>query len=193
MIDELAKTHLHERHRQARESFVEKLEGLSEYDVRRPMSRTGTNLLGLVKHLTLYEAAYFGAVFGRPYPEQPLPAIDGRFRNRDYMWVTEHEPRSDVMAAYQRACQHADVTIEALPIDSPGHVSWWSSDVTLFIVLVHMLTETNRHLGHADMIREEIDGAIGASSVLPTAVEEADWATHRTMIEAAACAAQQNT
>lgn len=193
MTDEPEKTHLLERHRQARESIVDKLEGLNEYDVRRPMSRTGTNLLGLVKHLTLYEAAYFGAVFGRPYPEQPLPALDGRFHNRDYMWVNEQEPRSDVMAAYQRACTHADVTIETLPIDAPGHVPWWRSDVTLFNVLVHMLIETNRHLGHADMIREEIDGAVGESSVPPTANEEADWAAHRSLIERAARAAQQNT
>ncbi len=193
MIDEVAKTHLHERHQQARESFVNKLEGLSEYDVRRPMSRTGTNLLGLVKHLTLYEAAYFGVVFDRPYPEQPLPALDGRFRNRDYMWVTEHEQRADIMDAYERACRHADVTIETLPIDAPGHVPWWNSGVTLLIVLVHMLIETNRHLGHADTIREEIDGAVGASTVPPTAVEEADWATHRAMIDAAARAARQNT
>jgi hypothetical protein len=186
VIDESVKAHLHERHRHAREQFVTKLEGLSEYDVRRPMSRTGTNLLGLMKHLTLYEAAYFGHVFGRPYPEQPVPTLEGDFRNRDFMWVTEHEARADVMAAYQRACLHADATIESLPIDAAGHVSWWRSDVSLLTVLVHMLMETSQHLGHADIIREAMDGAVGANTVPLTTTEEAGWAAHRAMVEAAA-------
>lgn len=191
MSDDVVKAHLHERHQRARESFVHKLAGLSEYDVRRPMTRTGTNLLGLARHLTLYEAAYFGAVFDRPYPEQPLPTLDGRFRNRDHLWVTEHEHRAEIMAAYDRACRHADVTIETLPLDAPGHVPWWESDVTLLVVLVHMLTETTQHLGHADVIREELDGAVGASTVPATTADQSDWATHRDLIEAAARAAQQ--
>ncbi|GAB3550663.1 DinB family protein [Arthrobacter tumbae] len=186
MIDGAAKAHLHERHRDVREQLVEKLKGLSEYDVRRPMSRTGTNLLGLIKHLALYEAAYFGHTFGRPFPEQPIPTLDGNFRNRDFMWVTEHENRDDIMAAYQRACQHADTTIESLPIDAIGHVSWWHSDVTLFNVLLHMLVETSQHLGHADIIREGIDGTAGASTEPLSAAEQNEWATHWTMIETAA-------
>ena len=56
----------------ARDALLWKLEGLSEYDVRRPMTATGTNLLGLVKHLTGAEAAYFGAAFGRPVAAPPL-------------------------------------------------------------------------------------------------------------------------
>jgi hypothetical protein len=186
VIDESAKAHLHERHRHAREQFVKKLEGLSEYDVRRPMSRTGTNLLGLMKHLTLYEAAYFGHVFGRPYPGQPVPTLDGDFRNRDFMWVTEHEARADIMAAYQRACLHADATIESLPLDAAGHASWWHSDVSLFTVLVHMLIETSQHLGHADIIREAMDGAVGANTAPLTLTEKVDWAEHRAMVETAA-------
>jgi uncharacterized damage-inducible protein DinB len=185
-MDESAKTQLHERHRQAREQFAKKLEGLSEYDVRRPMSRTGTNLLGLVKHLTLYEAAYFGLVFGRPYPEQPVPTLEGGFRNRDFMYATEHEAREDVMAAYRRACLHADATIESLTLDATGHVSWWGSDVSLFSVLVHMLLETTQHLGHADIIREALDGAVGATTTPPSTSADAEWATHRTMVETAA-------
>ncbi|MFJ6280498.1 DinB family protein [Arthrobacter subterraneus] len=177
MIDESAKAHLHERHQNAREQFVEKLNGLNEYDVRRPMTPTGTNLLGLIKHLSLYEAAYFGHAFGRPYPEQPVPSLDGQFRNRDFMWATENETRDEIMTAYQRACRHADTTIESLPIDAIGHVSWWHSDVTLFAVLVHMLTETSQHLGHADIIRETLDGVAG---------EDVEWTTHRARIETAA-------
>lgn len=190
MTDDVLKRHLHERLQEARHAFVDKLEGLGDYDVRRPMSRTGTNLLGLVRHLTLYEAGYFGTSFGRPYPGQPLPAADGNFRNRDYMWVPAHEQRADIMAEYEHVCRHADATIEGLPLDAPGHVTWWDADVPLFDVLVHMLVETNRHLGHADMIREELDGAVGSRTVPPTASEASEWAAHRAMIEAVALGAQ---
>ncbi len=125
MIDEFAKEYLHDDLRWARTCLLAKLDGLSEYDVRRPLTRTGTNLLGLVKHLTLGEARYFGAIFDRPYPD-PIPTFDDPgFDNRDHMWVTERESRTDIITAYQRACVHADATIEALPIDAPGYVPWW--------------------------------------------------------------------
>jgi Protein of unknown function (DUF664) len=102
------------------------------------------------------------------------------------MWVTEHEARADIMAAYQRACLHADATIESLPIGAAGHVSWWRSDVSLFTVLVHMLIETSQHLGHADIIREAMDGAVGANTAPLTTSEKVDWAQHRGMVETAA-------
>jgi len=125
MMDGFAKKYLHDDLREARTGLVGKIHGLPEYDVRRPLTRTGTNLLGLVKHLTLSEARYFGAIFNRPYPE-PIPTFDDpRFENRDHMWVTERESRADIVIAYQRACKHADETIEALPIDAPGYVPWW--------------------------------------------------------------------
>lgn len=152
---------------------VKKFEGLSENDGSHEPNRNKPSRLD--KHLTLYEAAYFGHVCGRPYPEQAVPTLDGDFRDRDFMWVTEHEARADIMAAYQRACLHADATIESLPIDAAGHVSWWRSDVSLFTVLVHMLTETSQHLGHADIIREAMDGAVGANTAPLTKTEEVDW------------------
>ena len=144
---------------------------------------TGTNLLGLVKHLALSEARYFGEIFGRPYPT-PIPSFDDpSFDNRDYLWVRPEESRADILDAYTRACQHADTTIDALPIDAPGHVPWWPSpDVKLFNVLVHLLNETNRHLGHADVIREELDGALGSSPTPSTT----DWCAHRATVEQAA-------
>ena len=59
----------------ARDALVWKLDGLSEYDIRRPMTPTGTNLLGLVKHCAGTELGYFGFVFGRP-ADEPTPWID---------------------------------------------------------------------------------------------------------------------
>ncbi|MDX6280698.1 MAG: hypothetical protein QOH03_1769, partial [Kribbellaceae bacterium] len=69
MIDDGAKEFLHGELRDLRAAVVWKLDGLSEYDVRRPLTTTATNLLGLVKHLALYESRYFGEVFDRPFPE----------------------------------------------------------------------------------------------------------------------------
>jgi hypothetical protein len=191
MIDEFAKEYLHDNLRWARTDLLGKLDGLAEYDVRRPLTRTGTNLLGLVKHLTLCEARYFGAIFDRPYPH-PVPTFDDPgFDNRDHLWVTEHESRTDVVTGYQRACAHADATIGELPIDAPGHVPWWPRpDVLLFNVMVHVVAETNRHLGHADLLREELDGALGSDPTPSSPEDAADRARHRARVAQAARAAR---
>ena len=76
----------------AREALLWKLDGLSEYDVRRPMAPTGTNLLGLVKHVASVEAGYFGDTFGRPFDE-PLPWIDEDAEPNADMWATADESR----------------------------------------------------------------------------------------------------
>lgn len=78
------------------------------------------------------------------------------------MWVPSDETREQVVAGYRDACRHADDTIEALPIDAVGHVPWWrDADVQLVGVLAHMPAETRRHLGHMDLIREQLDGRVG--------------------------------
>ncbi len=118
---------------------------------------------------------------------------DPGFANRDHLWVTEQESRADIIDGYERACRHADATIDALPIDAPGFVPWWPQpDVKLFNVMVHVLTETNRHAGHADILREQLDGAVGAGPVA-TSDDEADWAAHRSRIEKAAREAAHST
>ncbi|WP_234423841.1 DinB family protein [Intrasporangium calvum] len=181
-----AKAHLHQCLRWARAEVLPKLDGLDEYDVRRPMTRTGTNLLGLVKHLAFYEATYFGFVFDRPYPE-PLPTVDQGFRNEDLMWVPADESREQVVDDYRRACRHADDTIEALPIDAVGHVPWWgAADVPLFSVLAHMVGETRQHLGHLDIIREQLDGRIGEDVEALSPEQEADFARRWRRTERAA-------
>jgi hypothetical protein len=189
------KADLHHYLRVGREALLWKLEGLSEYDVRRPMTPTATNLLGLVKHVASMEAGYFGEVFGRPFPE-PLPWFaDGAEPNAD-MWATADEAREQIVALYHRACEHADATIEALGLDSPGQVSWWSPehrDVTLHRVLVHMIAETHRHAGHADIVRELIDGDVGLrlgnENMAPGGQEW--WAAYRDQVERAASEAGQ--
>jgi uncharacterized damage-inducible protein DinB len=146
-----------------REVLLWKLDRLSEYDVRRPMVPTGTNLLGLVKHVASVEAGYFGETFGRPF-EEPLPWLDDGAEPNADMWATAEESREQIVGLYHRVWVHSDATIEALPLDAIGHVSWWPPErreVTLHRILVHMIAETHRHAGHADVVRELIDGTVG--------------------------------
>jgi uncharacterized damage-inducible protein DinB len=162
----------------ARDALVWKLDGLSEYDIRRPMTPTGTNLLGLVKHVASVELGYFGEVFGRPSGE-PAPWFDeGAELNAD-MWATPKESRADIVGLYRRAWAHSDATIAALALEAIGTVAWWPEDrreVTLHRILVHVIVDTDRHAGHADIVREMIDGAVGLAdgkSNVPAA--ELDW------------------
>lgn len=146
----------------ARDAIVWKLDGLSEYDARRPLTPTGTNLLGLVKHLAGCELGYFGPTFGRPHGES-LPWTMGEAEPNADMWAHADESREDILGLYRRARAHADATIEALELDAMGHVEWWGDkgDVTLQRIMLHMTAETSRHAGHADIVRELIDGEVG--------------------------------
>jgi hypothetical protein len=191
MIDEFAKEYLHADLRWIREALVWKLDGLSEYDIRRPLTSSGTNLLGLVKHLGTWEARYFGEVFDRPFPE-PLPRWDDAAEYGADLWATEDETREEIIDHYRRVWEHSDETINALDIDAPGHVPWWPRpNVKLFNILVHMLTETNRHAGHADILREKIDGKTGVAAGYsnPQGRDTAFWEDHCAKIERAAKAA----
>jgi hypothetical protein len=148
----------------AREAVLWKLEGLAEYDVRRPMTPTGTNLLGLVKHLAYIELGYFGATFGRPY-DGPQPWLEEDVDPTADLWATAEESPETIVALYRRAWQHADATLHR--------------------VLVHVIAETNRHAGHADIVRELIDGSAG---LRPDAVNLPDvdagwWAGYRERLE----------
>ena len=174
----------------AREAMLWKLEGLSEYDARRPMVPTGTNLLGLVKHVASVEAGYLGETFDRPFDE-PLPWFaDDAEPNAD-MWATADESREQIVGLYRRVWAHSDATIDALALDAIGRVRWWPpdrSEVTLHRILVHMIAETDRHAGHADIVREIIDGAAGLqerNDNMPPA-DQAWWQTFRSRVERAA-------
>ncbi len=163
MSTEDPKLVLHRYLQMAREAVLWKLDGLSERQARTPMVPTGTNLLGLVKHLAGVEYGYLGLVLGRP-PSEPMPWwADDAEPNAD-MWATPDESKESVVALYRRACTHADQSIEQMPLDAVGRVPWWRADrnqPTLHALLVHVIAETNRHAGHADIVRELTDGAVG--------------------------------
>jgi len=190
-----AKSDLHGYLRTAREALLWKLEGLTEYDVRRPLVPTGTNLLGLVKHVASVELGYFGETFGRP-SDIPLPWFEeGAEANAD-MWATPDESREDIVGLYHRVWAHADATIEALPLDAIGHVPHWPkerSEVTLHRILVHVVAETNRHAGHADIVRELIDGSVGLrqnNDNMPSG-DQQWWVEFRERVERAAQQARE--
>ncbi|RKT83482.1 Protein of unknown function [Saccharopolyspora antimicrobica] len=176
-----------------REALLWKLDGLSEYDVRRPLTPTGTNLLGLVKHVASMEAGYFGVVFGRPFPE-PLPWLAEDAELNADMWATADQSREWVVDFYHRTWAHSDATIDALELDAPGRVPWWPADrneATLHRILVHVIAETDRHAGHADIVRELIDGEVGmvnGNENMPPA-DKAWWAEYRARLERVAAEA----
>ena len=181
------KENLHRYLVQAREDLAGKLDGLSEYDARRPLTPTGTNLLGLVKHVAFTHLGYLTDVFGRS-PGLAYPEGD------DDMWAGPGETREDVLGWFRHSCERADETIAALALDAPGYVSWWSPErghVTLQQVLVHLVAEVARHAGHADILRETIDGAAGRRPGDPSLAARTDeeWAAWRDRLEAAARAA----
>ena len=158
------KDDLHRYLRISREAVLWKLDGLPEYDVRRPLVPTGSTLLGVVKHLAGGEFGYLGATFGRPSPDEP--PYDGSDPNSD-MFAFAGESREFITGLYRKAWAHSDATIEALPLDATGHVPWWPAaraEVTLHHVLVRMTDETARHAGQMDIMRELIDGAAGHSA-----------------------------
>ena len=176
--------------RRCRVALLAKLDGLGEYDVRRPMTPTGTNLLGLVKHVAYVQLGYFGEVFGRP-SGRPYPwDAEGAEEDVD-LWAAPDESRDDVVELYWFAAAHADATVEALPLDAVGEVPWWRDErrhPTLHTILVHACVEVARHAGHADVLRELIDGSAGLSPDNTNLPERSadEWAAFRARIEAAA-------
>jgi hypothetical protein len=143
------------------DDLLSKIDGLSEYDVRRPITGTGTNLLGLVQHVGAVVLGYARLPWGRDL-------------GREYMWedtdeepdidlrVLPHVTRDDVL---QLAADARAAMVELLqgPLDLTGQVPWWGPNgrVTVHRVAVHVIAEIARHAGHADILREQIDGQAG--------------------------------
>jgi uncharacterized damage-inducible protein DinB len=139
-----------------RDVILWKLEGLDEEQARRPMTPTGTSLLGVVKHLAWVEYGWFCETFGREMP--PAPDFDA---DPDLDWRIEpDESAADIVAFYGRARTAADQVIDETDLDTLG-TAWFGEQVSMRWVLIHMVEETARHAGHMDIIRELVDGATG--------------------------------
>lgn len=181
---------LHEKLIEVRAALLAAVEGASEYELRRPGTPTGTNLIGLVKHLVGIEHVYLCDSFGRPAPDVLPWNEDGSVWEGGDMWATADESSDEILALYRRACEASDATIAALDIDAPGTVPHWSPETagtTLGYLLVRMVAETAQHAGHAEIVRELSDGRTGSD----TATSATDWATYLARIQEAADAHRQ--
>ncbi len=170
----------------SRAALLAKLDNLSEYDRRRPMTPTGTNLLGLVKHLAGLEYGYLGESFKRPAPERMSWIEDGSIWQGADMWAKPEESTEYITGLYRRACAHSDGTIAALDLEAPGSVAHWPEDrrdTTLGVLLTRMVAETAQHAGHADIIRELIDGKGGPDQ---DDFDEPTWREYIAQVQAAA-------
>jgi uncharacterized damage-inducible protein DinB len=178
---------LHDYLRRGRDSLLLKIDGLSDYDARRPLTPTGTNLLGLVKHVASVQLGYFGETFGRP-AERAVPWLSDDAAPDADMWVPAAESRAEIVDFHHYSAAHSDATIEALELDAAGGVPWWQPEkrrVTLHQILVHVIAETARHAGHTDILREGIDGEVGLRAADPNIPGRSadEWAAYRATIE----------
>jgi uncharacterized damage-inducible protein DinB len=168
----------------SRDALLWKLDGLGERDLRLPRTPTGTNLLGIVRHVANVEIGYFGPTFGREWPEPDHPLV---VTDEDYdadpqadWWVPAEISAADVADFYRAVAAFADATIADLPLDAVGAVAWWPEErreVSLHRIIVHVIADTTRHAGHADILREGIDGAAGLT-VASTNLPEVDWPSY---------------
>jgi len=180
------KEELHRKLKASRTALLSKLDDLSEYDRRRPMTPTGTNLLGLVKHLAGLEYGYLGESFGYPAPERMSWMEDGSIWEGGDMWAKPDESSEYITGLYRRACAHTDGVIAALDLESPGSVKHWPEDrraTTLGVLLIRMVAETAQHAGHADVVRELIDGKGGPDQ---DGIDEATWRAYVSQVQTAA-------
>jgi uncharacterized damage-inducible protein DinB len=186
-METLKEVHLHYL-QNAREAVLWKLEGASDYDVRRPLTPTGTNLLGLVKHLAYVELGYFVSSFGRELPVAS-PFDDEAADPHDDLYATAEESREDIIGLYHLAWAEADRTCAALDLDDEGVVPWWDpprNRVTLGKLLIHVISETNRHLGQIDILREGIDGAAGLRADVSNMPDDYDWSGYLARLQGTA-------
>jgi uncharacterized damage-inducible protein DinB len=163
-----------------RDALLWKLDGLSQRDLRMPRTPTGTNLIGIVKHMANVEIGYFGDTFGRewPTPEERVSEEEFEADPQSDWYATERETCDDIVDLYRRVWRFADATIEELPLDALGRVPWWREDhnpVTLQRIMTHVIVDLARHVGQADILREEIDGAAGLRVEASNLPDQPDW------------------
>ena len=177
------KSALHHYLQSHREVLLWKMEGLSERDLRLPRTPTGTNLIGIVKHMANVEVGYFGGTFDRMWatPEELISEDEFELDSQADWYATETETSDAIIDLYRRVWVFADETIFRLPLDALGHVPWWEearNPVTLERIVVHVISDLTRHVGQADILREQVDGAVGLRQGSFNLPEHQDWAAY---------------
>lgn len=160
--------------RESRRTVLRTLDGLDEYEIRRPMTRTGTNLLGVVKHLVGIEAGYLGFCLGRPF-DTPLPWIDDDEVGHRDMWATADESREYIVGLYRAAYEHTDAVLHDVGFDAPASVPWFPVGMqatTSGALLARVLKDTAMHAGQLQILRELIDGQAGSDKDV---IGDAPW------------------
>lgn len=169
---------------QARDSLVASIDGLSDYDIRRPMTPSGTNLLGLVKHVMGVELGYLGACVGRPAPFTLPWYDDGSVWEGADMWATANETHEHLLELYRKTWRHSDGSFATLSLHTQAIVPWWPDGrraTTFGHLAARVVAETAQHAGHADIIRELIDGRGGSDG--NTIGDSAYWSGYVTKLQ----------
>ncbi len=139
-----------------RDAMLVKLDGLDREQLSRRVVPSRTTLLGLVKHLTLVEEWWFSCVLaGGPEPSEEADDPDSEWL------ITGDDDPEHIVAAYRAACTRSNEIARSVPslaVHGPGP---HRPEISARWILVHMVDETARHAGHADIIRELIDGRTG--------------------------------
>lgn len=146
-----------------RATMVQKAEGITdEQAASSPVEPSTLSMSGLIKHLALVEESWFQSVFtggelGEPWASAPFDEDD------DWEFNSASEDRiSDLIAMYEAACETSrQVVAGADSLDQMSAKDTRRGHVSLRWILLHMIEETARHAGHADLIRERIDGTTG--------------------------------
>jgi uncharacterized damage-inducible protein DinB len=140
-----------------RQTLLDICQGLSEEDLRRPMVPSGTSLLGLIKHLAYVEYGWFQESVANERFDYPFDAQDP---DADFR-IEQGETAEQIFDLYRRACERSRLALEAASLDDLVENPDRSRDYNVRWVVVHMIEETARHAGHADIIREQLDGKAG--------------------------------
>ncbi|MFG1738979.1 DinB family protein [Micromonospora chalcea] len=142
-----------------RATLALKCEGLTDDQLRRQASPPSTlSLLGLVRHMAEVERTWFRRVIAA----EDVPLVWSDSGDFQQAYDARDADVAEAFAAWRREIEHARrIEREAASLDVTGHQARWGEDVSLRLVMLHMLHEYARHNGHADLIREAIDGTVG--------------------------------
>ncbi len=143
-----------------RETLAMKCDGLSDEELRRLSVPPSTlSLLGLVRHMAEVERTWFRRVIDG----EDIPLVWSSTGDFQEAYDARDASRAEAFTVWEREVEHARrIEREAESLDVTGHQASWGEDVSLRLVMLHLIHEYARHNGHADLLREAIDGTVGA-------------------------------
>ncbi|MGW0737513.1 DinB family protein [Streptomyces sp. NPDC002851] len=143
-----------------RATLASKCAGLTDDELRqRSMPPSTLTLLGLVRHLAEVERAWFHRVF----EDHDAPLVWSDEIDFQAAYDADASTRAEAFTAWEaEVARSRRIEKAAASLDATGHQPRWGEQVSLRMVMVHVLLEYARHNGHADFLREGIDGTTGA-------------------------------